>query len=255
MNIDNILRAPSREELQRDNEAAQLGKDDFLRLLTVQLRYQDPLNPMQDTDFIAQMAQFSSLEQLQNMNRSLDKNLGSDEQLNTAFNNNIVTALVGKTVEIPTVEIEFDGDKPSTVSYRLDAGARSAKLQILDGRSQLVREFDLDITRPRGSVEWDGKRPLRHRGVSRRIQGARAGRGHLRRRRQSGCVESSSRRRCALRQPGCAHLGRQSRVDTGRAVRRAGRLEFILVLTEESQCWIQSTPESRACVATRSGST
>ena len=157
MNIDNILRAPSREELQRDNEAAQLGKDDFLRLLTVQLRYQDPLNPMQDTDFIAQMAQFSSLEQLQNMNRSLDKNLGSDEQLNTAFNNNIVTALVGKTVEIPTVEIEFDGDKPSTVSYRLDAGARSAKLQILDGRSQLVREFDLDITRPRGSVEWDGK--------------------------------------------------------------------------------------------------
>lgn len=50
-----------------------LGKEEFLRLLITQLRFQDPLKPMEDKDFIAQLAQFSSLEQMQNVAKSSDR--------------------------------------------------------------------------------------------------------------------------------------------------------------------------------------
>ncbi len=54
-----------------------LGKDDFLRILTTQLAHQDPSSPLQDKDFIAQMATFSSLEQMTNLNKAFDKFAGS----------------------------------------------------------------------------------------------------------------------------------------------------------------------------------
>lgn len=54
------------------NKAAKLGQDDFLKLLAAQMQNQNPLDPMNDKEFIAQMAQFSALEQLQNMSASLN---------------------------------------------------------------------------------------------------------------------------------------------------------------------------------------
>lgn len=57
----------------RDKPSSKLGKDEFMKILMAQLQNQDPLKPMEDKEFISQMASFSSLEQMMNMSESIDK--------------------------------------------------------------------------------------------------------------------------------------------------------------------------------------
>lgn len=64
--IDQIMQSTYAKAKER--KTGEMGKDDFLNLLLTQLKYQDPLNPVDDKEFMGQMAQFSSLEQMQNMN-------------------------------------------------------------------------------------------------------------------------------------------------------------------------------------------
>jgi flagellar basal-body rod modification protein FlgD len=78
-----------------------LGKNDFLQLLVTQLEYQDPLEPMDNTDFIAQMAQFSSLEQMQNLSQSSEfqkATLMIDKNIKAEVTNDATTQLVYGTV-------------------------------------------------------------------------------------------------------------------------------------------------------------
>jgi flagellar basal-body rod modification protein FlgD len=70
-----------------------LGKDDFLKLLLTQLSHQDPLSPMDNTQFIAQMAQFSTLEQMTNISQGFDK-------LNTTLGANNAVGMLGKKVDV-----------------------------------------------------------------------------------------------------------------------------------------------------------
>lgn len=71
----------------------ELGKDDFLQLLIAQLTHQDPTSPMQDAEFIGQMAQFSSLEQVTNMNANF-------AQLNEMLLGSSATTTIGSKVEL-----------------------------------------------------------------------------------------------------------------------------------------------------------
>jgi len=79
-----------------------LGQDDFLKLITVQMTQQDPMKPMEDTSFIAQMAQFSSLEQSSQMARDMTA-LRSDLKMQSA------SALLGREVTVGTAKGEVTG--------------------------------------------------------------------------------------------------------------------------------------------------
>lgn len=91
ISIDSYLLSTYTENKAREAKST-LGKDDFLKLLITQLQYQDPLNPMEDKEFIAQMANFSTLEQITNMNKSLEAFLKSDALIK-------YSQLIGKSVE------------------------------------------------------------------------------------------------------------------------------------------------------------
>ncbi|MEQ1852725.1 MAG: flagellar hook capping FlgD N-terminal domain-containing protein [Chthoniobacteraceae bacterium] len=80
----------------------QLDQEDFLKLLTAQLTAQDPLKPMTDTQFIAQMANFSSLEQMRTLSADFEKLAGA-HQLTSAQN------LLGRTVTLNTDTAEVTG--------------------------------------------------------------------------------------------------------------------------------------------------
>lgn len=78
--IDPSLLYTNKQSADRKTGSDILGKDDFLKILMVQLQNQDPMNPMQDKDFIAQMATFSSLEQMTNMNQTMQQFVNSQIQ-------------------------------------------------------------------------------------------------------------------------------------------------------------------------------
>ena len=78
--------------LKPGEDKGQLGKDSFLKLLVTQLQHQDPTKPMEDREFIAQMAQFSSLEQMTNLNNEV-RNLVTSSRTAEAY------GILGRNVE------------------------------------------------------------------------------------------------------------------------------------------------------------
>jgi len=82
------------EALARNGGASQeLGRDDFLKILLTQLQNQDPTKPMEDKEFIAQMAQFSSLEQMNNISSGF-------REMNSLLSSNQALQVLGRTVEV-----------------------------------------------------------------------------------------------------------------------------------------------------------
>jgi flagellar basal-body rod modification protein FlgD len=132
----------------------ELGQDQFLKLMTTQLTKQLPTKPMENTDFIAQMAQFSTVTGIQQLQKSFDQfasSLSSDQALQSA-------SLVGRYVGAPVSEGLLSAGGEITGQVELPSGSPSVRLKISEPfTGEVIRNIDLG-SRDQGVVpfSWDG---------------------------------------------------------------------------------------------------
>ena len=130
-----------------------LGKDDFLNMLIAQLQHQDPLNPADSTEFTAQLAQFSSLEQLSNIHDSL-KHM---EQFQASLTHSQAVSYIGKEVTAEGNGLPLRDGQPATCRFELDAGAAMTAVSVYDASGGFVNSFEIGPLRAgRQTATWNG---------------------------------------------------------------------------------------------------
>lgn len=150
--LEGILGYPE-ESLYVEKQSKSLGQDEFLKLFIAQMNHQDPLNPMSNEEFTAQLAQFSSLEQLYNINEQLES-MNSAQDLNSRYQ---ALDFIGKEVVAEGNLLSLEEGKTSRGGFTLEDFADCTVL-VLDSEGYHVRQIPLGMQPPgERRFEWDGK--------------------------------------------------------------------------------------------------
>ncbi|MBD3257680.1 hypothetical protein GF377_04550 [candidate division GN15 bacterium] len=135
-----------------------LGKDDFLQLLVTKLQYQDPLKPMEDQAFVAQLAQFSTLEQMSNIADGIDASNEWDFLQMQSLNNVLASGLIGKEVKADFSGMYLDATTEPSIAFELDEHAETMSFDIYDAHNTLVATITKeDLTAGTHRITWDGE--------------------------------------------------------------------------------------------------
>lgn len=136
------------------NAHNKLGKEGFLKLLAHQLKNQDPLKPDDQKNMAAELAQFSQLEQMTNMNKTMSK-LGDNAPQENKFYG---ASFLGKEVSTKGMTFEYKGDQSKiNLPYSLPKAARTAEVHILDSNNQMVGRFEREnMSEGAHGFIWDG---------------------------------------------------------------------------------------------------
>lgn len=136
----------------------QLGKDDFLQLLVTKLQYQDPMNPMEDSAFIAQLAQFATLEQMNKISTGIETSNQWDFLQMQSLNNVLASGLIGKDVKASYSGVFVEVGKPSSIWYTTDEFATEIRFTITDKEGNVIANLSQENMDAGASVvEWDGR--------------------------------------------------------------------------------------------------
>lgn len=132
----------------------QMGKDEFLKLLTVQMQNQDPMNPMKQEKMAAELAQFSQLEQLSNLNTKFD-GLTKNQQVQDKFYG---ASFLGKEVVTSGSSLKYDGEgTDADILFTLPKPADKVLVRIFDNNNNMVGEmWKENIGRGNQTFSWDG---------------------------------------------------------------------------------------------------
>ncbi|OZB14555.1 MAG: flagellar biosynthesis protein FlgD [Marinobacter sp. 34-60-7] len=147
----------SQYQIQQESGAqgnSELGKDAFLELMLAQLKNQNPLEPQDNGEFISQLAQFSSLEEMQNLTKTVDDVAGqfrSSQALQAS-------AMVGKTVLAPSDIAILGAEGEITGTIEVPASTGGLQLSVVNQAGELVRQIDMGSSQAGVvSFRWDGQ--------------------------------------------------------------------------------------------------
>ncbi len=131
-----------------------LGKDAFLKLLTTQLQFQDPLKPLNSTEFIAQLTQLTQLEETQKMSSVL---ADATRQIGE-LSNYSAAGLIGKQVRVLGGSVRVTEGESTSLTYSIPEKIRSGIMDIADSTGTIIQTFDLGVqSAGMHAIIWDGK--------------------------------------------------------------------------------------------------
>lgn len=154
--VGDVTTTGSAQQAQNtNNQRVALAEDfsQFLQLLTTQLQNQDPLSPMDSTEFTNQLVQFSQVEQQINSNAKLDNLV----QLQLASISSVALGYVGMDISYISSEMSYDGETPVDISYALASEAITAKVNVYDEEGELIYSADAPKSTGINKFTWDGK--------------------------------------------------------------------------------------------------
>jgi len=137
-----------------------IGKNDFLKLLTYQLRSQNPLQPYDNQEFASQLAQFSQLEQLMDIKSLLQDQVTTNTALAETISNSALPGLLGKTARANTNKVSFDGENSLSLGFNLAYQASKGELVIKDSSGKTVKTIELSQTQLSSGdhkISWEGR--------------------------------------------------------------------------------------------------
>ena len=143
-----------KNDIYKEGPHNAMGKDEFLKLLTFQLQHQDPMNPMDQGKMTGELAQFSQLEQLTNLNKKFDEQ-GKTKSLEDKF---YAASFVGKKVVTTgsTINLKNSGD-PGEILFKLDGDSAKVMVRVLDEKNNVMGEIWKDgMSQGSHQVTWDG---------------------------------------------------------------------------------------------------
>jgi flagellar basal-body rod modification protein FlgD len=122
-------------------------------MFTTELQYQDPTNPLESYELAAQLAQFSTVSVLTEVNN----NIKAQESYLSSLNNALMVDLIGKEVTASSSTVQVADGKPQDAAYTLGSAASSVTVNIYDANGALVRRMDMgELESGNHSLNWDG---------------------------------------------------------------------------------------------------